>query len=331
VRDGSALEPLAEIDTAVFDKTGVLTMGAPRLVDAGGIAPGAMAIASALAAASRHPLSRAIEEAGSHIAAPLPSFASIAEEAGLGIEGRSGGDVYRLGRPNWALAGAVATKREGAWTRVVLARNETLLATFDFEDALRPGAKEAAKALAGRGLDIEILSGDRRQAVAGVAGAAGIPKFEAGMLPGAKAGRIVALTEAGRKVLMVGDGLNDVPALAAAHVSMAPASAADVGRSTADFVFLRPSLAAVPMALEVAVESGRLIRQNFALAVGYNIVAVPVAILGDASPLVAAIAMSLSSLLVIANAMRLGQGKMGLSPASPERRRGTAMRTEAAR
>ena len=140
----------------------------------------------------------------------------------------------------------------------------------------------------------------------------GVASFRAGVLPSGKQDRIAALASEGRKVLMVGDGLNDAPALSRAHVSMAPATAADVGRNAADFVFLHRGLDAVAVALDTSVRAGKLIRQNFAFAILYNLIAIPTAVLGFASPLVAAIAMSSSSIVVILNSLRLRMGSSGL-------------------
>ena len=158
---------------------------------------------------------------------------------------------------------------------------------------------------------MEIVSGDREAPVAHVAAALDVP-YRSGATPAEKVACINALSTAGRKVLMVGDGLNDTPALGAAHASMAPASASDVGRCAADFVFLRQSLLAIPFAVSVAREARRLIRQNLGFAVAYNMVAVPVAVMGHVTPLIAAIAMSASSILVVANALRL-KGREGLT------------------
>jgi Cu2+-exporting ATPase len=187
----------------------------------------------------------------------------------------------------------------------VLARNGEPLAAFVLEDRVRPDAPEAVSDLVRQGLAVEVLSGDREAVVRSLVSRLGIHDFSAGLLPGEKLAHLVAQGTAGRKVLMVGDGLNDAPALSAAHVSMAPATAADIGRNAADFVFLKESLTAVGDALGIARRSRRLILQNFALAVGYNALAVPVAVFGYVTPLVAAIAMSLSSIIVVANAMRL--------------------------
>jgi len=297
VKDGSAMERLARIDTIVFDKTGTLTVGTPKLVNMDAIQPQTLTLAAAMAAHSRHPLSKAIAKAGA--AAPHQALADIRELPGYGVEARAGDNLYRLGRADWAVDGGVSE------TGTVLSRNGRLLAEFEFEDRLRDGAVEAVRQLGRQALRMEVLSGDRPAAVKKLSDTLGIQAFRAGVLPGDKAERMTKLSAEGRKVLMVGDGLNDAPALVAAHVSMAPATAADVGRNAADFVFLRESLSAVPLALRISKDSGRLIRQNLTLAVGYNAIAVPIAILGYVTPLVAALAMSLSSILVVANALRL--------------------------
>jgi P-type Cu2+ transporter len=294
VKDGTGLERLADIDTVVFDKTGTLSDGAPRLVNRHEIEPAHLAVAAGLAAWSSHPLSRAIAATGTADIA----FDSVTEHPGFGIEATRDGAIWRLGRPGWAAAG-------GEESGVVLARDGNVLAEFRFEDRLRDGAAAAIAGLKQGGLAIEIVSGDREAAVAAMAGKLGVRTWAASVPPGGKTDRLGLLAAAGRKVLMVGDGLNDAPALVAAHASMAPASAADVGRTAADFVFLHPSLTAVTTALDISRRSAALIRQNFAIAIVYNAVAVPVAVLGHVTPLVAALAMSLSSILVVGNAMRL--------------------------
>ncbi|AWC21490.1 Copper-exporting P-type ATPase A [Aminobacter sp. MSH1] len=303
VKDGSAMERLAEVDTVVFDKTGTLTLGMPRLVNANEMSPDALALAAAIGRHSRHPISRALAEIPVEMPAKEWAFDAVEEIPGFGLEARSGTDTYRLGRAAWALDEA----NTAAGT--VLSKNGTGLAEFIFEDRLRADAMAAVSALRDRGLAIEIVSGDRPDAVASVAASLGIDQFSSGVLPNGKVARLEALKAEGRKVMMVGDGLNDAPALAAAHVSMAPASAADIGRSAADFVFLRESLSAIPLALATSREASRLIRQNLMLAIVYNAVAVPIALLGYVTPLVAALAMSGSSVIVIANGLRLGTGK----------------------
>lgn len=303
VKDGSAMERLAEIDTVLFDKTGTLTSGRPRLRRDGTMDDTALAVAARMAAHSRHPYAQALAEAGAERQADI-AFDGIAEQAGQGLEAHAGGDLWRLGRAEWALDPAEATDVSGT----VLARNGGLVQAFAFEDELRPGAAEAAARLRARGLALEIISGDTVQAVAPVAANIGIDRVRARLLPSEKTARLTELGAEGRRTLMVGDGLNDAPALVAAHVSIAPGSAADVGRQAADFVFLRADLRAVPDALAITLAADRLIRQNFAFAVLYNVVALPVAIAGHVTPLVAALAMSGSSILVVANALRLGSG-----------------------
>jgi Cu2+-exporting ATPase len=310
VKDGSAMERLAEIDTVAFDKTGTLTMGRARLANRAEIQPATLAIAAAIAAHSRHPLSKAIASAAAGLPASTPAFDRIAEVPGCGVEARDPTGTWRLGRAAWALDGAADDDR-GAHT--VLAFDGKLLASFRFEDQTRPDAQHAVDELAAADCGVEILSGDVEGPVADLAARLGIAAFQARMMPAEKAERLAELAAEGHKVLMVGDGLNDSPALAAAHVSMAPSTAADVGRNAADFVFLRDSLGSVPHALTMSRRAGVLIRQNLWLAVVYNAIAVPIAILGHVTPLVAAIAMSASSILVIANAMRLNGGSTRLS------------------
>lgn len=302
VKDGSAMERLAAIDTAVFDKTGTLTLGQPRLVNASSVDLTMLAIAADMAAHSRHPFSKAI--AAFMGFAGQPKLDAVNEHPGFGIEATTANSTWRLGRRGWA-GWKARTGGEGKYGGTVLSRNGMIVASFAFEDATRSDAKAAVRQLKDAGVSVEMLSGDTASACGEVARTLCIENFVPALPPSGKVEHIEALTKVGHKVLMVGDGLNDTPALGAAYVSIAPASAADIGRNAADFVFLRESLLAVPLALDISRKAGRLIRQNLAIAMVYNAVAVPIAILGHVTPLIAAIAMSASSLLVIGNALRL--------------------------
>ncbi|WP_439545142.1 heavy metal translocating P-type ATPase [Sandarakinorhabdus sp.] len=295
VKDGSALERLAEADAAVFDKTGTLTLGMPRPVDLTGLDPDAAGVALALAQCSRHPLSEALRTV-LVAAGTLPQRVTlISETPGEGLSGQWLGHIVKLGRPIADVGGLMAT---------ALKIGDAPEQIIHFLDPLRPQAAQTIAELGQLGLSSRILSGDSAGPVAAVAAEMGIAG-EGSLDPAAKLARIKALTSAGTRVLMVGDGLNDGPALAAGHVSMAPASAADASQNAADAVFLGNSLAPVAIAIRAARATQRVVRQNFALAIGYNVIAVPLAIAGLVTPLIAALAMSGSSIIVVANALRL--------------------------
>jgi P-type Cu2+ transporter len=309
LKDGGALERLAEADTVLFDKTGTLTLGRPVLTNTKDLSAEHLAIAAEMASYSRHPLSTAICAANGNAASGSVFDGLPKEIPGFGLEATIRNSTYRLGRASWALNAECPEPIQGGPHGTVLCGDGNMLAEFFFEDRLREGAQRAAAFAKDWRMHVEIVSGDTASAVARVADALGIETFTSAMLPGEKSEKVRQLTMAGRHVLMVGDGINDAPAMAGAHVSMAPATAADIGRNAADFVFLHESLAALQISLRVAKRSGKLIRQNFALAIGYNLIAVPIAVLGYVTPLLAAAAMSLSSILVVANAMRLIDNK----------------------
>jgi Cu2+-exporting ATPase len=314
LKDGAALERLALVDRVVFDKTGTLTTGRAALRPPEGAALAALPAAAALAAESRHPLAAALAEHARRQGIVLPAAAEARERPGLGVEGLVGGRPARLGRAGFVGAeDGAAGDASAVWVRI----DGDPPAAFLFDDAPRADAAETVAALKADGLSVEVLSGDRPGPVRALAERLGIEAWRAGATPEDKIAHVAGLAAEGRRVLMVGDGVNDAPALAAASVSMAPASAADIGRAAADLVTFGEDLAPVAEARRLAVKTRRVILQNFAIAAGYNCIAIPLAVLGYASPLVAAIAMSSSSILVVANALRL-QAPASTAPARPE-------------
>jgi Cu2+-exporting ATPase len=297
---GDAIERLAETDTVVFDKTGTLTLPEPRVVNTATLDPELLQMAARLALSSRHPLAVAL----SREATTRVPFDDAVEEPGQGVRARIHGIEGRLGSPQFC--DVIAPNTSQAST--VCFRHGKRFAVIAIAQKLRPDAADVVNALRGRGLDLCILSGDHVEAVAPVARALDIEHWQGGLKPAEKIARIEALRASGRRVLMVGDGLNDAPSLAAAHVSLSPISAADVTQAQADAVFLGEKLGPVLAAVIVAQRARKLMTQNLWLAAIYNAVAVPVAIAGAVTPLIAALAMSGSSLLVTLNAMRANGG-----------------------
>ncbi|MFO0406732.1 MAG: heavy metal translocating P-type ATPase [Labrys sp. (in: a-proteobacteria)] len=307
LNSGDAIERLATADTVVFDKTGTLTLPEPFLLDRATHGEGVVALARRLAAASRHPLALALARSGP--AQPPPEDAR--ETRGMGVEAVIDGVRCRLGSPIFCDAqaeAAAAVERHRGCSVICFRRGTEAPVVFAFRQGLRPDAIAVIDGLRARGMAVEILSGDRPEAVAAVAESLGVTDFAGGATPQMKISRIEALKAGGRKVLMVGDGLNDAPALAAADVSLSPVSAVDLAQNAADAVFLGVRLAPILSAIVSARVARRVMVQNLWIAVVYNFIAVPLAIAGLATPLVAALAMSGSSVIVTLNALRARSG-----------------------
>lgn len=309
VKSGTALERLAGADTVVVDKTGTLTRGAPRLVQpAAGMDLRALAEAAAMAAASHHPLARALAGAAEAEGIVVAPAVDVREVPGAGLERTTSGGLLRLGSRGFAAPGEDGRDASApAGPELWFTRPGRMPVRFAFADELRRDAAAVIAALRRGGFAVELLSGDRPAVVAAVAAEVGIRDWRAGCSPEAKVRRLKQLSAQGAHVLMVGDGLNDAPALAAAHVSLSPATAVDVSQTAADLVFQGETLAPVLEALGTARRARRLVRENLALAFLYNVTTIPLAIAGLVTPLIAAIAMSTSSIVVILNALRLNR------------------------
>ncbi len=302
LNSGDSIERLAEVDHIIFDKTGTLTLPDLEVVNASGIPEDVFKLAGQLALASHHPVAAAVARA-SNAKAPL---AGAVEEPGQGVRATLDGRELRLGRPSFCAAEQLASDSHDLdpEASIVAFSDGEKSYVFCVRQGLRPDAQAMIAALQARNIGVEILSGDREPAVRAAARALGVSDWRAGVTPADKIARIEELKARGIKVMMVGDGLNDAPSLAAAHVSMSPISAAHLSQATADLVFLGKPLAPVVAAIDFSRKALLLMRQNLWLAIGYNILAVPIAISGVVTPLIAAAAMSGSSILVMLNALR---------------------------
>ncbi|GBE43209.1 putative copper-importing P-type ATPase A [bacterium BMS3Bbin10] len=304
LKNADALERLAEIDTIVFDKTGTLTLGHPSLINGDEISGKTLAAAAALGTASRHPYAKAVVEAARARFGEVDAGTDVEERPGEGLRRIAPGGEERLGAPSWCGA------RDTGDASLCYRSPEGKITPFQLRDTLRPDAFETIRQLKALGFKVSLLSGDRNGAVEEAAAAAGIEEWRGEANPAEK---IAVLQRLGRggKTLMVGDGLNDAPALAQAHISISPAKAVDITQRSADLVFQGNNLAPVLDAIRIAARARNMAFQNFAIALAYNTVCVPLAMSGYVTPLVAAIAMSTSSILVTVNALRLGAVRAG--------------------
>jgi P-type Cu2+ transporter len=308
LNSADAIERLAEVDTVLFDKTGTLTLPMLEVANARDLPAEQMALAGRLAMQSTHPLAMALARL-----AAGPPLNGCRERPGQGVEIELDGVGIRLGSPAFC-----AAEREAA--QVGSEHPDASLIALAYGDErhvlavrqrLRSDAAAVVSELMRRGYGVEILSGDRSEAVERVASQLGIGAWHAGLTPAEKIARIAALRAEGRRVLMVGDGLNDAPSLAAADVSMSPVTAAHLSQAAADGVFLGELLSPVAQALAIARKARLVMKQNLIMAALYNLIAVPIAMVGLVTPLLAAAAMSGSSLLVTANALRAKTASLG--------------------
>ena len=295
VASPTALERLASADHAVLDKTGTLTEGHPELVGRDSVDPAVLRRAASLARSSHHPLAQALVRA----CPEAPALEGVRELPGRGLIRGS----LRLGSA--AFCGVADASDPGMTLHFVEAGEAPVV--FSFSDRLLPHAPGVIDDLHRLGLGTELLSGDGPDAVEAAAVATRIGPWQARATPADKAARIQALMSAGVRPLMVGDGINDSVALAQAHVSASPASGTDIAQAASDIVLRGDGLASLPYAIRAARRAQRLALQNIGFSLAYNVVAVPAAVLGFVTPLIAAVVMASSSIIVILNALRAGK------------------------
>lgn len=312
VKAADGLERLAEIDTVVFDKTGTLTLGQPELAneDAENVSPFNLELAASIAKSSSHPLCRALIVACHERDIPtIATTSEIYEEPGMGLKATINDMEVRLGNREWCGVHANYLPNN-RYSELWLAVKGAKPVLFCFKDRMRTDAHDVVGWFIRRQMKVILLSGDRKDVVEEAAEELGLSRYKHSCKPQDKIEIIERMKANGDKILMVGDGINDAPALRAAYVSMSPSTAAEVSQNAADFIFQSQKLETVVRAYQISVSSRKLVFMNFALAAIYNIVAVPFAAAGLLTPLIAAIAMSLSSIVVTGNALRLNFEKL---------------------
>jgi Cu2+-exporting ATPase len=302
VKSADGFERLSDCDAIVFDKTGTLTTGVPELIfpdDEAGMV--ALVRAATLAAHSRHPYSEAIVAGVRAQGLEIKPGEDVREHPGAGLSVSDEVGEWRLGSAAFCNVPDAEQAASAIWFRAPDGETRA----FQFREILKPDAIATARDLKAAGYRLSIISGDHPAAVENVANALGIEDWTARCTPAGKVAHLKRLADAGAKVLMVGDGLNDAPALASGHASMSPSSAADISQTAADVVFQGDGIHSIVDALATANKSKRMAIENFMIALGYNAIFVPIAVIGLVTPLIAAIAMSASSIAVTGNAVRL--------------------------
>lgn len=301
IKSADALERMAKIDTVIFDKTGTLTFGKPQLLNADAVSEEKMRLISYIAAYSRHPLCLAVKVCN---IIPVDSInLRVKEEKGMGLEATIDNNQVYLGNREWCNITSDTVEKDNyleMWFRY----NQEEPVRLIFQDKLRPEAPEVVGQLQQMGYECVILSGDHELAVSHIAGLLDIKHYKALLKPQDKYNFIETLQKQGKKILMIGDGLNDSAALKIADASISPASAMAISQNNSDIVF-QSNLGSIIKILFLAEKSAKLVKQNFVISFVYNILAVPIAVSGFITPIIAAIIMSTSSLLVVLNSMRL--------------------------
>lgn len=323
-RTGAAIEQASHIDTVLFDKTGTLTTGRPDVVAVeprpGIASEELLRLAAAVELSSEHPFARAVVGAVQARGLALDVATQFVSVPAMGVMARVGGFTVRVGKPEWlaqqgidvaAVAPRVAALASGGVTPLLVARDRDLLGVIGLADALRPEARAAVKHLRAMGIRLGILSGDKQGVVAAIAQQVGIDEIAAELLPNDKTRRIAETKDGGQRVAMVGDGVNDAPALATADLGIAVGTGTDVAAAASDVALLRGGLAGVPVAIALARATMRTIRRNLLWASVYNLLGLPIAAGAFAglgivlSPVYASAAMSLSSVSVLLSSLML--------------------------